>query len=79
MSDQVPAMETPAEVIPHVGEQQYIAVCEQDGCGRKARGTIPQLGEHGWVMLPPEQAGQMERRTPVFFCPACVLGLKAVP
>lgn len=71
--------ETKPEEIPHVSEQQYIAVCEQDNCGRKARGTIPELGECGWVMMPPEQAGQFERRTPVMFCPACVLGLRPAP
>jgi len=73
MSDQKP------ETVQHVSEQEFIAACEQDGCARKARGTIPALGEHGWVMMPPEQAGQFERREPVWFCPGCVLGLRPAP
>jgi hypothetical protein len=64
--------------VPHVSEQQYVATCEQDGCGRKSRGTLPELADAGWIMMPVEQLNLPDatRRTPAFFCPVCVLGLK---
>ena len=68
MTDQ----EKPAAV-PSVREQQYVVTCEE--CARQATGALPDFIECGWVV---KDGAQYGKEAPVFFCPACVFGLKAV-
>lgn len=70
-----PTTSTPADV-PSVRDQQYVVACDQDGCTRKARGTLPEIVEHGWVMHDGAQHGSDKRA--IWFCPGCVLGVRAV-
>jgi hypothetical protein len=55
--------------VAHVSQQDYVATCQQDGA--KARGTVRELVEHGWVYTPPGD------RTAEggWFCPGCVMQL----